>query len=457
MQGDGPRGVLVTPAQAVRDRDVRGRAALRPWWYRYRWAVFGAVLGALLRLPFLGDPLSPDEAGFSIVATHWQPGRYLYGPYWVDRPPMLLTLFRLGAWDPPYGLRVLGVAASRWPSWPSASSLTRLPATAPNAGLPSSPPSRSPARSWGRSWSTASCWPLPSSRVSLLASVQALRTEGSRSSVLAAAGGVSAVVAVFVKQNMIDGAVFFAAVLGLLVLAGVSWRRVVAARCRLGVGRRRRCRGCPAVGRLARIACRRRVVRDVSVPAREGRPDPGLDRPRQAPRARTPRRARAGDLDAGLRRRAGRPARAAPQVLVGGHRRGTALLAVVAYDLVSVAAGGDYWTHYLVQLVVPTSLAVGIVAAQLGGGWARFAVAPCLVLALVWAVTLVVPRHQVGTTVGTALARVAAPDDTVVSALGDADVVAASGMASPYPYLWSLPARKPRPRVPDARAPARRC
>jgi hypothetical protein len=43
--------------------------------------------------------------------------------------------------------------------------------------------------------------------------------------------------------------------------------------------------------------------------------------------------------------------------------------------------------------------------------------------------------------VGAALARVAAPTDTAVSVFGDADVLETAGLTSPYPYLWSLPAR----------------
>ena len=41
---------------------------------------------------------SPDEAGFLSVGAQWQPGgTSLYGDYWVDRPPLLITIFRLAA------------------------------------------------------------------------------------------------------------------------------------------------------------------------------------------------------------------------------------------------------------------------------------------------------------------------------------------------------------------------
>ena len=55
-----------------------------------------AVLAAALRVPYLRAPMSPDEGGFLVVARHWHPGGgSLYGPYWVDRPPLLIAFFRL--------------------------------------------------------------------------------------------------------------------------------------------------------------------------------------------------------------------------------------------------------------------------------------------------------------------------------------------------------------------------
>ena len=41
-------------------------------------------------MPFLARPLSPDEGGFLLVASQWEPGTSLYGHYWVDRPPLLM-------------------------------------------------------------------------------------------------------------------------------------------------------------------------------------------------------------------------------------------------------------------------------------------------------------------------------------------------------------------------------
>src|SRR6187549_2677196 len=57
-----------------------------------------AAVAVVARLPFLRSALAPDEAGFLLVGQQWRPGgTSLYGSYWVDRPPLLVTLFRLAS------------------------------------------------------------------------------------------------------------------------------------------------------------------------------------------------------------------------------------------------------------------------------------------------------------------------------------------------------------------------
>ena len=74
-------------------------------------AVFlAAAVAASVRLLLLTVPLSPDEAGFLLVAQQWHPGTSLYGDYWVDRPPGLIALFGLA--PGPTGLRLLGPASA---------------------------------------------------------------------------------------------------------------------------------------------------------------------------------------------------------------------------------------------------------------------------------------------------------------------------------------------------------
>src|SRR4051794_26400458 len=61
-----------------------------------RLVVMIAVFSVVARLPFVAAPAGPDEAGFLQVAHQWAPGGgSLYGSYWVDRPPALITLYQL--------------------------------------------------------------------------------------------------------------------------------------------------------------------------------------------------------------------------------------------------------------------------------------------------------------------------------------------------------------------------
>jgi hypothetical protein len=53
-------------------------------------------VAVLLRLPGLASPARPDEAGYLLVAAQARPGGpFLYGDLWVDRPPLLVAFFRL--------------------------------------------------------------------------------------------------------------------------------------------------------------------------------------------------------------------------------------------------------------------------------------------------------------------------------------------------------------------------
>lgn len=81
---------------------------------RFGWAVAGCLgLSLLLRAPYLGTPLGIDEGGLAYIAQNWsQDGNSLYGPYWLDRPPLLLLLFRLAGLGGDLGVRLLGVLAA---------------------------------------------------------------------------------------------------------------------------------------------------------------------------------------------------------------------------------------------------------------------------------------------------------------------------------------------------------
>lgn len=109
--------------------------------------------------------------------------------------------------------------------------------------------------------------------------------------------------------------------------------------------------------------------------------------------------------------------------------------------VVSVFLGGNYWLHYLVELIGPASIAVGVLAASRRPA-ARIVVAYAVVVAaLAWGAALTKPQGTVATTVGEAVGASAHPGDTIFAAYGRANIVESSGLSSPYPYLWSLPVK----------------
>jgi hypothetical protein len=118
-----------------------------------------------------------------------------------------------------------------------------------------------------------------------------------------------------------------------------------------------------------------------------------------------------------------------------------ATFTLAIYAAISVAAGGSYFLHYLVQLVVPTAFAGGLVVAmapRLGSA----AVALLLGISLVMLVTgLSQPVESRGELAGEAVRAVSKPGDTMVIAFGESDMMYAARATSPYPYLWALPAR----------------
>ena len=122
------------------------------------------------------------------------------------------------------------------------------------------------------------------------------------------------------------------------------------------------------------------------------------------------------------------------------------------FDLASIALGGSYWNHYLIQLVVPVAVLSGVLVATRRPAARTVLVAVAVASIVAAGVTLTRPHGTAGTTVGRAVGDVARPGDTIVTTWGHADVTRASGLSSPYPYLWSLPARTLDPRLSELRA-----
>ena len=400
----------------------------------------------LVRLLFVTRPATPDEAGFLVVASQWHVGgTSLYGDYWVDRPPLLIGIFRIA--DLAGGLtalRLIGALAA-------AATVALLAATARRAFGPRAMPATAVVAAallltplFGAQAVDGELLAAPFIALGLLLAVAAVQSEDPIAARGAALGtGATAVLALLVKQNMADVAVF----------AAVCW---------LVAWRVRRISGRTFADLLALAATGAGVAYAVVMLWATAH---GTS-PLAVYEATYPFRIRAGRI---IEQIPGGAAdvrldrlgfsfllSAAPLVLIAflavvvrRRRREPvvwALVASAAFAGVSMMAGGNYWLHYLIEAVPAISLAAGAVeAADLGVRaiqWSRAAVVLVVVSAVVTVVaSLVQPSPAPGAVVGQAIALSAQPGDTVLSAFGDADILGATGMTSPYPYLWSLPSR----------------
>ena len=447
---------ILSASRSLRGSSAPGVTTLRD---RLPLPVLGvAALAGVLRLPFLGAPVSPDEAGFLLVARQWQPGSSLYGEHWVDRPPLLLDLFRIA--DQLGGvtaLRLLGCLATAAAVLGVGLAVRRVAddGAAVAGGTVAAALLVSPLL--GTVMVNGELLAAPFIALGVWATVVAVqaatRATGSTSSWgwPAAGAGAFATAAVLVKQNMLD-VIVFAAVAGI-----VTWRQG-----RLPITDLRGMAGAFAGGAV--------VTMTLVLGAAELRgTGPGSVFYAMYPFRwdaigvmghipLTARLARLGALASN------ELLSAAPLVLVAlalllarsrsrlhGLRGAVAVasLALALFGGASIVAGGSYWSHYLVQLAVPTALAAGILV-SLAPRAGRSAVALVVVAAMVaWTGGLFHRTPTPGLGVGVAVGRAAHPGDTIVSAFGDADIVYASRLQSPYTYLWSLPARTLDPHLTD--------
>lgn len=433
-------------------RPVRALVVRRP-----EWLVVAVVVA--LRLPFLGHPASSDEAGFSVIASQWHAGSSLYGDFWVDRPPLLITLFDLA--DHTGGLvslRLLGTLAAALTVLGVARVTQRLggPTAACWAAVTAGALISSPLLGTGEVDGELLSAPFVAwGLVAVLRAVDRARLGPARpgqpaqeSSGLggvrraALAAGAALTASLLVKQNVVDVGVFAA------VLLLVAWRTR-----ELTAAQAARVAGWGGVGALATLAAaatwtaahgtslggvfyamypfRVRAAHLIAISPHQGSSD------------------RLVALLAGWAASGGALLLAlALTALLVRRLRGAAPLAlgaVLVYDAFSVLAGASYWNHYLVQLVVPVAVLTGLLATRERGGWALPARLVVGLAGLSAAVALVVATPVLltsqGVAIGEAIATAARPGDSIVTVYGHAEVTGSSGLASPYPYLWSLPAK----------------
>jgi Dolichyl-phosphate-mannose-protein mannosyltransferase len=418
---------------------VRGRAS---------WALGGCLLLALaLRAPYLSTGLGRDEGGVALIARNWPSGHgSLYGSYWLDRPPLLVGLYKLAILGGDTGVRVLGAVAAL--ALVAGVALVARAVAGARAGLIAG----LLAALMGGSVALASVYTpgellaaVPST-FSVLCLALAHRRRRTR---LVFAAGLLAIAAVLVKQSFLDaglaGAVFVVA--SGLADRGVRVRWPLAYAAGVAI---------PVVALLVwQLAARL--------------PDGGftyalvgfrIDALHALSRSNLPLHVRLKALEA--------PAIASGLFLVTGLaliglprlRGDRVLLATIGAWLVGatvgVLGGGSYWPHYLIELVP-----VSCVAAAAGIAGRRLvtrvvAVGACTVVSLIAAIGGITsvaahPPHQKTMAIGRYVRTHARPGDTQYVMYAQANAGYYTGLQSPYPYAWSLMVRAKPGAVPQLR------
>jgi hypothetical protein len=430
-----------------------------------------ALAAALFRFPGLLYPLGSDESGFTLVARAWDPQPdSLYGRYWVDRPPTLIALIRLS--DMVGGASVIRVVAAI-----GCVVLVVLSAATARAALRYA--GETDGRFIGRTgaWtavlaaaftSTAMIDPImakgeilgiPFVMLSFYLALRALAREriDGRALALAFGAGLAALMAQGMKQNLVAGLLF-----GGVVLVGsrLSHRITTGEFLRLGAAALAGA-AVPVVGTVA-WAMIEGVHLDTLWYAVYGFRSDALE---VIASESTDGPVRRGLLLLGIAVGTG-----AVFVLAGlalHHRRvweldrtlAVATTLVVTVDGLALLLGGSFWRPYLFAIVPGIVLCTALLLA-VRDHVAKRARALVVVAAVVsalatgaWTVAdLVGLAPSEPTRTGQALGRAAEPGDTVAVYGGRAEIVLASGMESPYPYLWSLPMRTLDPDLADLRA-----
>lgn len=412
-----------------------------------RWVVpFAAVAVVVLRLLFLGHPASPDEAGFLVVGSQWHSGgTSLYGNYWVDRPPLLIGIYQLASMLGGLpALRILGCLAAALTVLGSATAAGSIAGrraagwtAVVAAALLATPTLGTIAVNGELLASPFLAW-------SIAATVAALRAGTRRGGLLAIGAGASAMAAVLIKQNLADAFVF-----GLVtVVLAWHWGEIT---------RRRGAR--ILLGAIGGATVTAGVV--ALMTSLHGTSLRGVFEATYPFRIEAGRVMAAGGRQHATSRLMGLLVACAISgmaiLIVAGawgaaarRLRGAVswgLIATIVFAAVSVAIGANYWRHYLIELVVPIAIVIGVLVARNQPLLRPIVVTVAVVSAASWAIWLGFSGSPTGSPLGRTIAASAAPSDTIVVAYGHADVVESSGLSSPYRYLWSLPVKTLDPRL----------
>jgi hypothetical protein len=416
-------------------------ALLRGWW-----VLGGCLLLVLaLRAPYLSAPLGRDEAGITYVANHWSVGRgsFLYGPYWLDRPPLLVGLFKLAGLGGDRGLRVLGALAAivlvvaivllaRAVAGPRAGWIAGLLAAflAGSASL-------------GAVYTPGELLASVPSTLSVLCLVHAHRSRRAR---FVLAAGALAVAAALIKQSFLDagfaGVVFVAVSAGLDRDVRLRWPLAYVAGAAI-----------PLAALLVWLAVAGLSLGSFVYALFGFR----LDLLHTLATTNLPLHVRLAHLrhpawSSGLL------LALAGAVLGLWHLRRDRVLAVtfaawMAAATVGVLGGGSYFMHYLIELVPVSCVAAAALVAGARLPIRLVALGVFVVVALNGAYDGAKTAahhtpHRREFAIGNYIRDHARPGDTSYVMYARANVVYYTGLRQPYPYLWSLMVRvRPGARV----------
>ena len=421
-----------------------------------RFLVVAVLVSSALRLPGLLATPSSDEAGFLLVARSWAPDAdSLYGAYWVDRPPVLLAAYRWSdALIGDLGPRLLALLlaavlvvavhllATRLTS-PGAARVATVVAVALLAD-----PDLSAWTAKGEVLGT------PLVALSWLLLVRALDTGSSRAALVA---GVCAMTACGFKQSLVGGLVFAVVLLGAsLMSARLPPDRVARAAGRFAVG-----------AALPVLVCVAWLAMSPATIAAGWYQVVGFRADASAVLAASDSRApveRGHDLIwlfvvCGMAPLAALGVASVRRWFARWPALSLALLAATVVDLIGVVVSGSYWHAYLVPLIPDVALLAALAASctppfrSLTRFVAAFAVVATATAYLGFAeARLISPTPSGPWQAGDAISLVSGRDDTIVSLYGNAELVEASGLPSPYRHLWSLPMRTLDPDQDELRA-----
>jgi hypothetical protein len=426
---------VATPARPATLPPPARERERAPWAW---WGLACCLLLALaLRAPFLGIGLGRDEGGIAFVARNWPSGHgSLYGSSWLDRPPLLVGLFKLAVLVGDRGVRVLGAVAAL--ALVAAIALLARAVAGERAGLVGGLLAAllSGSLALASVYTPAELLAAVPSTLSVLCLVLAHRRRRTR---LVFAAGLLAVAALLIKQSFLD-----AGLAGLVfgVASGLADRSV---RVRW------------PLAYAAGVAIPVAALLAWQVAARL--PDGGfvyalvgfrIDALHTLSASSSPLHVRLKSLEA--------PALASGLALVVGLaviglarlRGDRVLLATIAAWLagatVGVLGGGSYWPHYLIELVPVSCVAAAAGIAGSGRVIRLVTVGACSAVMLSAAVggigfVRAHPPHRTALAIARYVRTHARPGDTQYVMYAQANIGYYTGLPSPYPYAWSLMVR----------------